>query len=143
METAKVVSIGNRTAVLNPGPINDDVSIGRTLTQVTVIVGTAAFDDEFTKHTGIEVGNLGQVGDLEELLCPHWFLSTVFQQILMLYHSHLTEFRGPSGEIDEALSLAYAAASAQFVAYELANEYAIDLINAAFDQFSTADVWPD
>jgi len=138
VETANVVSIGNHAAVLNHGPMN--VSIGKTLKHVTMIVGTAAFYGEFTKHTGIEVGSFGQVDEVGELLCPDWFLKTVFQHILMLYHSHLSECRQSADEIDEALSVACAAASAQVIAYELANKHAIDLINAAFDQFSAVEV---
>jgi hypothetical protein len=139
METANAVTMDERTARLSPEFKDANVSVKETLKDVSVVTATEAFYDEFTHRTRIPVGDLGRVGNLDELECPDWFIGRIYRRIQGLYLYHQSKLRQQSIQFDDSLCLAIAVSRARSIAIELSQKYGCLLVDRALTQILEAE----
>jgi hypothetical protein len=138
MATSNMAAVSRAGASFD-GPTDGGVPIVDFLTTLAFLVGTTAFYEIFTERTGIPVGDIGRVEELEWLECPDWFLRKLLDQLVAFGRNHSNNLLQEFGGTDPALSLALTASCARRIAELLAQSYATRLVDAGMAQIDSAD----
>jgi hypothetical protein len=138
MATSSMAAV-SRVNIPISGPAEGGIPVRDFLKTLAFIVGTTAFYNIFTKRTGISVGELGQVGELDHLDCPDWFLGKLLYQLGTFCQNHVNELHEEFDATDTTLSLALTATCARTMAERLAYTHAFRLVDAAVAQIDSAE----
>lgn len=138
MATSNMAAV-KRVNIPISGPAERGIPVRDFLKTLAFIVGTTAFYEIFTKRTGIPVDELGQVGELECLECPDWFLGKLLHQLGTFCQNHVNELLEEFGTTDTALSLALTVSCARSIADRLAYTHAFRLVDAAVAQIDSVE----